>query len=80
MKEKKQVLSSGVSDLRTSVFTELYEKSSHKPDSIQVFRVYIGFKVQDETELRAFFHHYCPFSFYSMPYFPKGREKEGKGD
>lgn len=36
MVEKKKVLSTGVSDLRTSVFTELYTKSSHKPDSIQV--------------------------------------------
>ena len=56
MKEKKQVLSSGVSDLRTSVFTELYEKSSHKPDSIQVFRVYnyIGFKVENTKKCFIF--------------------------
>ena len=54
MKEKKQVFSSGVSDLRTSVFTELYEKSSHKPDSIQVFRVYIGYKVENTKKCFIF--------------------------
>ena len=54
MKEKKQVLSSGVSDLRTSVFTELYEKSSHKPDSIQVFRVYIDYIVENTKKCFIF--------------------------
>ena len=32
----------------------------------------------DETESPAFFcRHYCPFSFYSVPLFLRGREKEG---
>ena len=34
----------------------------------------------DETELHAFFcRPYCPLSFYSMPLFLRGREKEEKG-
>jgi hypothetical protein len=35
----------------------------------------------DESELRAFYYHnYCSLSFYSLPIFLRGREKEGKGE
>ena len=35
----------------------------------------------DETEFRSFYcRHYSPFSFYAMPLFLKGREKEGQGE
>ena len=42
MMENKKVLNAGLSDLRTSVFTELYNKSGdNKPDSIQVSKLFI---------------------------------------
>eukprot|EP00088_Acartia_fossae_P023874 TRINITY_DN24855_c0_g1_i4.p1 TRINITY_DN24855_c0_g1~~TRINITY_DN24855_c0_g1_i4.p1 ORF type:complete len:281 (+),score=57.73 TRINITY_DN24855_c0_g1_i4:38-844(+) len=36
MIQKEQVLSAGLSDLRPAVFTDLFDKSSHKPEKIQV--------------------------------------------
>ena len=52
-----------------------------------LFRIPLIFWVEerkqnfDETELRVFFsRHFCLFSFYSMPLFLKGREKEGNGE
>ena len=35
----------------------------------------------DESELGAFFcRYFCPFSFYSISLFLRGREKEGTGE